>query len=73
MSVGNMLGNSGFIPEQTEREVMQQAEADYFAQMDAEEGPDDEATCPQCEGDGGDKWNDYALPCPMCGGDGRLW
>lgn len=47
--------------------------SDYFAQMDAEDGPDDEATCPQCEGDGGDKWNDYALPCQMCGGDGRLW
>lgn len=33
----------------------------------------DEALCPDCEGDGGDKWNDYCLPCPTCGGDGRLW
>lgn len=73
MSVGNLLGNSGYIPEPTAREVMQQAEADYFAQMDAEEGPDDEATCPECQGDGGDKWNDYCLPCPTCCGDGRLW
>lgn len=34
---------------------------------------DDESLCPECEGDGGDKWNDYCLPCPTCGGDGRLW
>jgi hypothetical protein len=34
---------------------------------------DDEAKCPECDGDGGDKWNDYSLPCPKCGGDGRLW
>lgn len=40
---------------------------------DSETAPEDEATCPQCEGDGGDKWNDYCLPCPLCGGDGRLW
>lgn len=73
MSVGNMLGNLGYIPEPTERDLMRQAEADYFAQMDAEPPPDDEALCPECGGDGGDKWNDYALPCPTCGGDGRLW
>lgn len=42
-------------------------------QMQDEEQPDDEANCPECEGDGGDKWNDYCLPCPTCGGDGRLW
>jgi hypothetical protein len=35
--------------------------------------PDDEAKCPACDGDGGDKWNDYCLPCGTCGGDGRLW
>lgn len=40
---------------------------------DFEDGPDDEALCPDCKGDGGDKWNDYCLPCPTCGGDGRLW
>lgn len=34
---------------------------------------EDEALCPECKGDGGDKWNDYALPCPTCGGEGRLW
>lgn len=33
----------------------------------------DEAKCPECDGNGGDKWNDYCLPCPMCDGDGRLW
>jgi DnaJ-class molecular chaperone len=37
------------------------------------EAYDDEALCPECEGDGGDKWNDYCLPCATCGGDGRLW
>jgi hypothetical protein len=73
MSVGNLLGNSGHIPEPTESEVLGAAEADYFAHMDAEDGPDDEALCPECKGDGGDKWNDYCLPCPTCGGDGRLW
>jgi DnaJ-class molecular chaperone len=26
-------------------------------------------TCPECHGDGGDKWNDYILPCPMCHGE----
>lgn len=35
-----------------------------------EEARDD--TCDYCDGDGGDKWNDYILPCPKCGGDGRL-
>lgn len=40
---------------------------------DEDDGPDDEAMCPACDGDGGDKWNDYCLPCSMCGGDGRLW
>ena len=24
--------------------------------------------CPECNGDGGDKWNDYILPCPLCQG-----
>lgn len=42
-------------------------------QMQDEEQPDDESMCPECNGDGGDKWNDYSLPCPTCGGDGRLW
>lgn len=33
---------------------------------------DDAGACPDCDGDGGDKWNDYTLPCPSCGGTGRL-
>lgn len=41
--------------------------------LDDEDGPDDEATCPACEGRGSDKWNDHCLPCPTCGGDGMLW
>ena len=40
---------------------------------DCVDDQDDEALCPECKGDGGDKWNDYCLPCPTCGGDGRLW
>jgi DnaJ-class molecular chaperone len=43
------------------------------AESHAEADYDDESLCPECEGDGGDKWNDYCLPCPTCGGDGRLW
>jgi DnaJ-class molecular chaperone len=33
----------------------------------------DDSLCPECEGDGGDKWNDYCTECPTCGGAGRLW
>jgi DnaJ-class molecular chaperone len=27
--------------------------------------------CRTCDGDGRDKWNDYAMECPHCGGTGR--
>lgn len=26
----------------------------------------DPAECPECGGDGRDKWTDYLLPCPVC-------
>lgn len=28
--------------------------------------------CPECEGDGMDKWTDYLLPCPLCQGEQML-
>ena len=35
-------------------------------QLDDEADP---AVCPECQGDGRDKWSDYLLPCPVCGGE----
>ena len=37
---------------------------------------DDESkdrACPVCDGDGGDKWNDYATNCPACDGTGYAY
>jgi DnaJ-class molecular chaperone len=34
-----------------------------------EERDESDRTCPECHGDGGDKWNDYTLPCPLCNGE----
>jgi len=34
---------------------------------------DEDDTCPDCDGDGGDKWCDYILECPTCGGTGRSY
>ena len=29
---------------------------------------EDDGLCPDCHGDGTDKWNDHLLPCPTCSG-----
>lgn len=42
--------------------------------MDGEDWDDEnDNTCPECSGDGGDPWNDFILPCPKCNGEGYLW
>jgi DnaJ-class molecular chaperone len=37
-----------------------------------DEQDDGDRVCPECNGDGGDKWNDYILPCPACNGERYL-
>lgn len=29
--------------------------------------------CPQCNGTGGNKWDDGITPCPHCDGEGYEW
>lgn len=30
---------------------------------------DDEPVCPECRGDGTDRYTDHLLPCPLCQGE----
>lgn len=55
----------------TRAERRAQAEWLAGADLDDERFDDDDEVCQECDGDGMDKWNDYALPCPVCGGDPR--
>jgi hypothetical protein len=38
-----------------------------------DDGQVHDRTCRQCDGTGGDRWNDGILPCPACDGEGYEW
>lgn len=44
---------------------------DHFFHDDDGEAHD--RTCRECDGTGGDRWNDGILPCPACDGEGYEW
>jgi len=46
---------------------------DYGDPSESDYTEDFDNTCPDCDGDGGDKWCDYILECPTCGGTGRSY
>jgi hypothetical protein len=34
--------------------------------FDIEDSADEDEECPECHGEGTDKWSDHVLPCPAC-------
>jgi hypothetical protein len=53
-----------------EMEYWDDAEDHYFHDDDGEVH---DRTCRECDGTGGDRWNDGILPCPACDGQGYEW
>lgn len=43
-----------------------------WAGEDEEYEDSTDRTCPECNGSGGDKWNDGVIPCKFCHGAGYI-